>query len=724
MKGFDAGYFDVIVIGAGHAGCEAALAAARMGVSTLVLTMSLDSIGMMPCNPSVGGTGKGHLVREIDALGGEMGRVADRTTLQSKLLNSSKGPAVHSLRAQIDKRAYHIEMKKVLENQENLVLRQAEVVDLIIEYELKFEHRTPQEDKSTYEAESAYQSNFPHEDKSAYENQSAHEDKPLYGNEAGRRPDSAYEAVIRGAVTSTGARFFAKKVIIATGTYLGSTIYIGDAHLKCGPNALSASYALPDSLKKWGFELRRFKTGTPARLDRRTLDFNKMEVQWGDEHPLPFSFETDPFRFDELPCYLTYTNLDTHKIILSNLHKSGLFTGEIAGTGARYCPSVETKITRFVDKERHQVFIEPEGRDTNEMYVQGMSTSMSEDVQIEFMQTIPGLEHCRIMRPAYAIEYECIDPQLLKMTLEHRKISGLYSAGQFNGTSGYEEAAAQGLIAGINAALSVQGKEPFILDRSEAYIGVLIDDLVTKGIDEPYRMMTSKAEYRLVLRQDNADLRLTEKGFRIGLVQADRYERFLRFQNALNREWQRIRTTKFRQEKVNPLFEKYGLLPVTQSQYLYDLLKKGEFHYRNLEELDVDRPQLPQRVTDSVEIMVKYEGYIEKQMKQIEAFRSSEDRLIPEGIDYRTVGGLRLEAVEKLDRVRPISIGQATRIPGVSPSDVAVLMVYLEVLRRGGSVLGVDRRHTGGKDSEISVENSTEAQHSLSVSDAHTAQQN
>lgn len=628
MQIFDAGTYDVIVIGAGHAGCEAALASARMGAETLILTMSLDSIGMMPCNPSIGGTGKGHLVREIDALGGEMGKVADRTTLQSKLLNSGKGPAVHSLRAQIDKTAYHFEMKKVLENQEGLSTRQAEVVDILIE-----------------------------------------------------------DDMVRGVVTSTGSRFYAKKVIIATGTYLGSTIYIGEAHLKCGPNSLSASYPLAEAFRAKGMKLRRFKTGTPARLDKRSIDFDKMEIQYGDEHPIPFSFDTDELVFDEIPCYLTYTNLDTHKIILANLHKSGLFTGEIEGTGARYCPSVETKITRFVDKERHQVFIEPEGRDTNEMYVQGMSTSMSEDVQIEFMQSIPGLERCSVMRPAYAIEYDCIDPQLLSPTLEFMQIAGLYSAGQFNGTSGYEEAAAQGLIAGINAALSLQGKEPFILSRSEAYIGVLIDDLVTKGIDEPYRMMTSKAEYRLILRQDNADLRLTERGYEIGLVSKERYNKFLAYKCALNAEMERIKSTKIRQEVVNPFFEAHGLLPVTQSQYLSELLKKSEFNYKNLKVLDADRPNdLSDKVVHSVEINVKYQGYIDKQHKQIEAFESSENRRIPADIDYDRLKGLRLEAIEKLNKVRPISVGQAGRIPGVSPSDIAVLLVHLEVLRRGRSL--------------------------------------
>lgn len=619
----DSDYYDVIVIGAGHAGCEAALASARLGVRTLMLTMSLDSLAMMPCNPSIGGTGKGHLVREIDALGGEMGKIADRTTLQSKLLNSSKGPAVHSLRAQIDKKAYQMEMKKVIESQENLELRQAEVVDIEME-----------------------------------------------------------DGRVRSVVTGTGLRFFGKKIIIATGTYLGSTVYIGEAHLRIGPNSLSGSYRLADALKSSGFELRRYKTGTPARIDSRTIDYDHMEIQYGDSAPHPFSFDNDALDFREVPCYLTYTNLDTHRIILSNLGRSGLFTGDISGTGARYCPSVETKITRFVDKERHQVFIEPEGRDTNEMYVQGMSTSLGEDVQLSFMRSIRGLERCRIMRPAYAIEYECIDPQLLKLTLEHAAIEGLYAAGQFNGTSGYEEAAAQGLMAGINAALSVQGREPFILKRSEAYIGVLIDDLVTKGIDEPYRMMTSKAEYRLVLRQDNADLRLTDRGYELGLIPEERYRKFLRFREELNAELERIATTKVRAEVLNPLLIAQGMLTTDQSMYLSELLKKGVFNYENLASIDPDRPDLDSRVMNEVEICIKYQGYIEKQEKQIAEFQDQEDRGIPEKMDYASLSGLRLEAREKLMKVQPRSVGQAGRIPGVSPADLAVLIVHLESMRR------------------------------------------
>lgn len=624
VRKYEAGYYDCIVVGAGHAGCEAALANARMGLNTLLLSINLDSVAMMPCNPSIGGTGKGHLVKEIDALGGEMGLNIDKTFVQSKMLNSSKGPAVHSLRAQADKNAYHREMKKVIENQDRLFLKQAEVIELIIENQ-----------------------------------------------------------VVEGVITSTGAIYRAKAIVLATGTYLGSKIFIGDAILSSGPNGLAASYDLVEDLKKYEMPLRRFKTGTPARVDARTLDFEKMEVQWGDSEVELFSFMNDAVTLDEMPCWLTYTHKGTHEIILDNLDKSGMFTGTIEGTGPRYCPSIETKIMRFTDKERHQLFIEPEGRDTHEMYVQGMSTSMSEDVQIAFMRTIPGLEKCEIMRPAYAIEYECVDPLSLKLTLEFKHIKGLFSAGQFNGSSGYEEAAAQGLIAGINAALSIKGEPPFILDRSEAYIGVLIDDLVTKGTDEPYRMMTSRAEYRLVLRQDNADLRLTEKGYSIGLVSDARYKRFMEKKEAIEQEIMRVEKAKIRFDDVNPILESFGMLPVKESLKLVDLLKRPEIFYKDFAHVDPTRPEGIRRdVLKQVEIQLKYEGYIKKQLEQIEKFKSLESKLIPQDIDFYQIESLRLEARQKLSDIRPKSIGQASRISGVSPADISVLLVYLEQYRR------------------------------------------
>ena len=626
VRTYDAGYYDCIVVGAGHAGCEAALASARMGIKTLVLSINLDSIAMMPCNPSIGGTGKGHLVKEIDALGGEMGLNIDKTFLQSKMLNSSKGPAVHSLRAQADKNKYHTEMKRVMENTENLYIKQAEVKELVIENNL-----------------------------------------------------------VKGVITQTGAHFSSKVVVLATGTYLGSSIFIGDAILKSGPNGLAASYDLANHLKTLNMDLRRFKTGTPARIDARTLDYDKMEIQWGDQEVEPFSFMNDKLELDELPCWLTYTNARTHDVILSNLDKSGMFTGTIEGTGPRYCPSIETKLIRFTDKERHQLFIEPEGRDTHEMYVQGMSTSMSEDVQLAFMRTIPGLEKCEIMRPAYAIEYDCLNPLELTLSLELKSVGNLFSAGQFNGTSGYEEAAAQGLVAGINAALRVQEKEPFILDRSEAYIGVLIDDLVTKGTEEPYRMMTSRSEYRLLLRQDNADLRLTQKGYDIGLVTEDRYQKFKHKCTLIEAELQRVEKTTLKFDLLNPILVGLGQSPIQQGMKILDLLRRPEIFYKDLESIDDTRPlHLPIDVIKQVEVTLKYEGYIKKQLQQVEKFKSLEEKRIPDDIDFHSVDSLRLEARQKLTEIKPSSIGQASRISGVSPADISVLLVYLEQYRRRG----------------------------------------
>lgn len=626
VRVFDAGVYECIVVGAGHAGCEAALAAARMGMKTLVVSINLDSIAMMPCNPSIGGTGKGHLVREIDALGGEMGLNIDKTFLQSKMLNSSKGPAVHSLRAQADKNAYHKEMKRVLENTPGLHVKQAEVQALIIE-----------------------------------------------------------DDVVRGVITQTGARYAAKTVILATGTYLGSQIFIGDAIIKSGPGGLSGSYDLVETLKENLIPLRRFKTGTPARLDGRTLNYEAMEIQWGDPEYHWFSFMNERPPLDEMPCWLTYTNDRTHQVILDNLNKSGLFTGTIEGTGPRYCPSIETKIMRFTDKPRHQLFIEPEGRDTNEVYVQGMSSSMAEDVQLAFMRTIPGLENCEIMRPAYAIEYDCMDPQELTLSLEFKRIENLFSAGQFNGTSGYEEAAAQGLMAGINAALKCKGEPPFILDRSEAYIGVLIDDLITKGTDEPYRMMTSRAEYRLLLRQDNADARLTPKGYALGVVTEARYQRFLDKKRRIDAERERIQTVQFKADVLNILLKAKGIPEVSQSVRMVELLKRPELSYADFMEMDVSRPEdLSQDVEAAVEVDIKYAGYIQKQIQQVKRFQALEHKYIPEDLDYDTIESLRLEARQKLSAIRPTSIGQASRISGVSPADVSVLMVYIEAHRRQG----------------------------------------
>lgn len=623
MDHYHAGYYDVVVIGAGHAGCEAALASARMGVKTLMFSINLDSVAMMPCNPSIGGTGKGHLVREIDALGGEMGLNIDKTLVQSKMLNTSKGPAVHSLRAQADKTRYHIEMKKVIENTSNLDLKQGEVVEIDIK-----------------------------------------------------------EGQVKGVITSTGAYYTCNSVIMATGTYLGGKIFIGSSVFQSGPNGLSPSLHLTESLVKHGIEMRRFKTGTPARVNGKTLDYDRMEVQWGDPAVVPFSFMNDFVTFKEMPCWLTYTNAQTHMVINENLHRSAMYGGQIEGTGPRYCPSIEDKINRFSDKPRHQLFIEPEGEETIEMYVQGMSTSMPEEVQLAFMRTIAGMENVEIMRPAYAIEYDCIDPLQLTLSLEFKAISGLFSAGQFNGSSGYEEAAAQGLMAGINAALKSLGREPFVIDRSEGYIGVLIDDLVIKGTNEPYRMMTSRCEYRLVLRQDNADLRLTEKSYQIGLATEERYQKTVDKIEKIAMEMERLQRTTVRYDAVNPILEAIGSSPVNQGMSLLDLMRRPEVSYMDLTPVDIERPQLREDIYKQCEIHVKYEGYIVKQLSQIEKFKQLENKKLYPDIDYNGIEGLRLEARQKLSLLKPSSIGQASRVSGVSPADISVLLVYLEQNRR------------------------------------------
>ncbi|MBZ4662522.1 MAG: mnmG [Caloramator sp.] len=619
-----AGSYDVIVVGAGHAGCEAALAAARMGCKTLCITLNLDSIAMMACNPSIGGTAKGHLVREVDALGGQMGIAIDNTYLQSKMLNTAKGPAVQSLRAQADKKRYQEYMKHVLETQENLTLKQDEVIELDVK-----------------------------------------------------------DNKIVGLKTKNGAYFECKTVVITSGTYLKSRIIIGDVSYNGGPNGLFPANELSDSLKALGISLRRFKTGTPARINRRSIDFSKTTIQPGDERVIPFSFMSDNIERVQIPCYLTYTTEETHKIIKENIHRSPLFTGDIEGVGPRYCPSIEDKIVKFPDKERHQIFIEPEGENTEEMYIQGMSSSMPEDVQIKFYRSIPGLENAEIMRTAYAIEYDCIDPQQLKLSLELKFIEGLFFAGQINGTSGYEEAAAQGIIAGINAALKVKNKEPLILDRSDAYIGVLIDDLVTKGTNEPYRMMTSRAEYRLLLRQDNADLRLTEKGYRVGLVTEERYQRYLKRKQAIEEEIQRIKkVTLPPSEEVNEFLRKNNSSEIKSGIHLYDLIKRPELTYELTKEIDKERPNIPYDVAREVENQIKYDGYIQKQLQQVEQFKKIEQKRIPDFIDYNQIQGLRIEAQQKLSKIRPQNIGQASRISGVSPADISVLLIYLEQLRR------------------------------------------
>lgn len=618
-----AGEYDIVVIGAGHAGCEAALAAARLGMKTAIFSISLEAVANMPCNPHIGGSSKGHLVREIDALGGEMGKNIDKTMIQIKMLNTSKGPAVHSLRAQADRKRYQMEMKHTLEKQENLDLKQAEIVDIKLE-----------------------------------------------------------NNKVKSIQTDVGAIYNVKSIIVATGTYLKGKIFIGDYSKESGPDGVFPANKLSECLKGLGVNLVRFKTGTPARINKKSIDFSKMEVQKGDVDIIPFSFEDKMKQFDQVDCYLTYTNAETHKIIRDNLHRSPLYAGVIEGTGPRYCPSIEDKVVRFADKERHQVFVEPIGIDTDEMYIQGMSSSLPEDVQIAMYRTLPGLEHCEFTRPAYAIEYDCIDPADLKLSLEYKKIDGLFFAGQTNGTSGYEEAACQGLIAGINASQKIKGKEPLILDRTEAYIGVLIDDIVTKGTNEPYRMMTSRAEYRLLLRQDNADLRLTEKGHEIGLISDERYNKFLDKKQKIEAEKKRLEETIVRPtEEVNEFLRNHGTSELTTGSKLSELLKRAEISYASLATIDKDRPELGEQVKEEVEIQVKYDGYIKMQEAQVEKFKKMEKKLLPEDLDYNTVKGISLEARQKLNKHKPHSIGQASRISGVSPADISVLLVFLQTKR-------------------------------------------
>lgn len=618
--------YDVVVVGAGHAGCEAALACARLGLNTICFTVSCESIAMMPCNPNIGGSSKGHLVREIDALGGEMGKNIDATFIQSKMLNKSKGPAVHSLRAQADKSDYSHRMRKIMENTDNLLVRQAEVSEIIVE-----------------------------------------------------------DGIIKGVKTVSGASYFAKAVVLCTGVYLKAKCIFGDVSYETGPNGLLPANHLTQSLVDNGIEVRRFKTGTPARVDKRSIDFSKMTEQFGDERVVPFSFTTDPetVQKDQVSCWLTYTNEETHKIIRDNLDRSPLYAGVIHGTGPRYCPSIEDKVVRFADKERHQVFIEPEGLYTNEMYLGGMSSSMPEDVQYAMYRTVPGLENVKIVRNAYAIEYDCIDALQLKSTLEFKKIKGLFAGGQFNGSSGYEEAAAQGIIAGINAAMYVKNEEPLILDRSEAYIGVLIDDLVTKESTEPYRMMTSRAEYRLILRQDNADLRLSKYGHRVGLINDERMAKVELKEKQIAEEVERVKSVNIGTGKeVLDLLEKYGSTELKTGVTLAELVKRPELNYEILAPIDKHRPELAWDVAEQVNINLKYEGYIERQLRQVEHFKKLESKIIPYDIDYNEITGLRKEAMQKLNKMKPRSIGQASRISGVSPADISVLLVYMEQFRR------------------------------------------
>ena len=623
MEKFLMDTYDIIVIGAGHAGCEAGLAAARMGKKTLILSINLEAVAMMACNPSIGGTGKGHLVREVDALGGEMGINIDKTFIQSRMLNTAKGPAVHSLRAQADKNQYHIEMKRTLEKEPNLDLKQGEAIDIIIE-----------------------------------------------------------DGKACGVVLKTGAIYRCSAVILATGTFLAGKIFIGDSVFESGPNGLAPSCELAQRLREYGLPMRRFKTGTPARALADSLDYEKMIEQRGDEEVVPFSFMNDDLEKDQISCWLTYTNEKTHDVIRANFHRSALFGGQIEGVGPRYCPSIEDKVNRFADRKRHQLFIEPEGLYTDEMYIQGMSSSLPEDVQEQFYKTIEGLENLKIVRPAYAIEYDCIDPLDLKTSLENRSIENLFCAGQFNGSSGYEEAAAQGLMAGINAVFKLDGREPFVLDRSQAYIGVLIDDLVTKGTNEPYRIMTSRAEYRLMLRQDNADLRLTPLGYEAGLVTKERYDRLVEKKRVVEAETERLRKKIISPDVANPFLESFGSAPIKNSVPLIELLRRPEITYDAAAAIDDQRPTLSRHQKTMMEVQIKYEGYIQKQKQQIEKFKRLENKKLDPDLDYESIDGLRIEARQKLCQFKPISVGQASRISGVSPADINVLLIYLEKQRR------------------------------------------
>ena len=627
---------DICVVGAGHAGCEAALACARLGLETVIFTVSVDSIALMPCNPNVGGSSKGHLVRELDALGGEMGKNIDKTFIQSKMLNVSKGPAVHSLRAQADKQNYSREMRKTLENTDHLTIKQAEVCEILADYD-----------------------------------------------------EASGQQIIKGVKIYNGGIYKCKAVVLCTGTYLNARCLCGESITYTGPNGLQAATHLTDSLKALGIEMQRFKTGTPARMDKRSIDFSKMEEQFGDERVVPFSFSTDPesVQIDQISCWLTYTNEKTHEIIRNNLDRSPIYAGIIEGTGPRYCPSIEDKVVKFADKNRHQVFIEPEGLYTNEMYVGGMSSSLPEDVQIQMYRTVPGLEHCKIVRNAYAIEYDCIKPDQLYPSLAFKKFDGLYSGGQFNGSSGYEEAAVQGFVAGVNAARYVQKKEPVVIDRSQGYIGVLIDDLVTKENREPYRMMTSRSEYRLLLRQDNADLRLRKIGYEIGLITQEQYDYVVQKENLIKEEVNRLQSLKIgANKKTQEFLERHNSASLKTGTYMSELMCRPELSYEILAELDEDRPILPADVIEQVNINIKYDGYIKRQQKQVEQFKKIENKKIPVDIDYDDIGSLRLEARQKLTKYRPLSVGQASRISGVSPADISVLLIYLETYYKSGKI--------------------------------------